>query len=102
VRTCAAPLALLLLTLAAIAGCRTRDGTRVLKLAHGLDVSHPVHVAMVHMADRLLETSGGRMRVEIHPSGQLGEERELTTSISGGCWTARSATISSWPESDTT
>jgi tripartite ATP-independent transporter DctP family solute receptor len=32
---------------------------------------------MVHMADRLAEVSGGRMRVEIHPSGQLGEEREL-------------------------
>ncbi len=68
---------LLSLTLVAVAGCRTQDGTRVLKLAHGLDVSHPVHAAMVHMADRLAETSGGRMRVEIHPSGQLGEEREL-------------------------
>jgi tripartite ATP-independent transporter DctP family solute receptor len=32
---------------------------------------------MVHMADRLAEVSGRRMRVEIHPSGQLGEEREL-------------------------
>ncbi len=76
-RTCAGRFALLLLTLAAVAGCRAGDGTRVLKLAHGLDVSHPVHVAMVHMADRLAEASGGRMRVEIHPSGQLGEEREL-------------------------
>jgi tripartite ATP-independent transporter DctP family solute receptor len=49
----------------------------VLKLAHGLDVSHPVHLAMVHLADRVTELSGGRMRVDIHPSGQLGEEREL-------------------------
>ncbi len=65
------------LALAAVAGCRTPDATRVLKLAHGLDVSHPVHLAMVHMADRLAQTSGGKMRVEIHPSGQLGEEREL-------------------------
>ncbi len=65
------------LALVAVASCRTPDATRVLKLAHGLDVSHPVHLAMVHMADRLAETSGGQMRVEIHPSGQLGEEREL-------------------------
>jgi tripartite ATP-independent transporter DctP family solute receptor len=64
-------------TLAVVAGCRPHDGTRVLKLAHGLDVSHPVHVAMEHLADHLAETSDGRMRVEIHPSGQLGEEREL-------------------------
>jgi tripartite ATP-independent transporter DctP family solute receptor len=32
---------------------------------------------MVHMADRAGEVSGGRLRIEIHPSGQLGEEREL-------------------------
>ncbi|MFC1660960.1 TRAP transporter substrate-binding protein [Gemmatimonadota bacterium] len=58
-------------------GCQSRDDTRVLKLGHGLDVSHPVHVAMVHMARRITDLSGGRMRVDIHPSGQLGEEREL-------------------------
>jgi tripartite ATP-independent transporter DctP family solute receptor len=66
-----------LLLLVALAGCRGQSDTRVLKLAHGLDVAHPVHRAMVHMADRLSELSGGRMRVDIHPGGQLGEEREL-------------------------
>jgi len=65
------------LVLLALAGCSGRADTRVLKLAHGLDVSHPVHIAMVHLADRVTELSGGRMRVDIHPSGQLGEEREL-------------------------
>ncbi len=72
-----ARVAVSLLGLAAVVGCRAPDATRVLKLAHGLDVSHPVHLAMVHLADRVAEASGGRMRVEIHPSGQLGEEREL-------------------------
>ncbi|NIM47960.1 MAG: hypothetical protein GTN78_07750 [Gemmatimonadales bacterium] len=62
-RTCTARFALVLLTLAAVAGCRTGDGTRVIKLAHGLDVSHPVHVAVVDMAERLMEASGGRMAV---------------------------------------
>jgi tripartite ATP-independent transporter DctP family solute receptor len=32
---------------------------------------------MVHLADRVTELSDARMRVDIHPSGQLGEEREL-------------------------
>jgi tripartite ATP-independent transporter DctP family solute receptor len=32
---------------------------------------------MLHMARRVGDLSSGRMRVEIHPSGQLGEEREL-------------------------
>jgi tripartite ATP-independent transporter DctP family solute receptor len=70
-------LALLFLVLLTGSGCRGRDGARVLKLAHGLDVSHPVHRAMVHLADRVAELSAGEMRIEIHPSGQLGEEREL-------------------------
>lgn len=65
------------LVLASAAGCRIHDRTRVLVLAHGLDVTHPVHRAMVHMARRLDELSSGRMRIEIHPNGQLGEEREL-------------------------
>jgi tripartite ATP-independent transporter DctP family solute receptor len=77
VSPCAARFTLVVLTLAALTSCRPQDETRVLKLAHGLDVSHPVHGAMMHLADRLAETSDGRMRVEIHPSGQLGEEREL-------------------------
>ncbi len=72
-----ARLAPVLFALVAATGCATPDGTQVLKLGHGLDVSHPVHAAMVHMADRLAANSGGRMRIEIHPSGQLGEEREL-------------------------
>jgi tripartite ATP-independent transporter DctP family solute receptor len=66
-----------LLLFAAFAGCRGDGGTRVLKLAHGLDVNHPVHLAMVHMADRVAELSAGAMRVEVHPNGQLGDEREL-------------------------
>ncbi|WP_421876806.1 TRAP transporter substrate-binding protein [Marinoscillum sp.] len=47
-----------------------------LKLAHGLDVSHPVHTGMVYMADRLAEISDGQMTIKIYPSGQLGNERE--------------------------
>ena len=60
-----------------LAGCHGQEGGRVLKLAHGLDTSHPVHLAMVFLGDRAAELSNGRMRIEIHPSGQLGDEREL-------------------------
>jgi tripartite ATP-independent transporter DctP family solute receptor len=66
-----------LLGVAVGAGCRAEHPVRILKLAHGLDVTHPVHLAMVHMADRLAQISGGRMRIEIYPNGQLGQEREL-------------------------
>lgn len=50
---------------------------QVLKLGHGLDSSHSVHKAMVFMAERVAEESGGKIRIDIYPSQQLGSEREL-------------------------
>lgn len=59
-----------------VASCGARDDVTALKLAHELDSGHSVHKAMVYMADRLDEYSGGQMRIDIYPSGQLGKERE--------------------------
>jgi tripartite ATP-independent transporter DctP family solute receptor len=56
--------------------CQEGEHVTVLKLAHGLDQSHSVHKGMVFMAERVKEKSGGKMRLEIYPSGQLGSERE--------------------------
>ena len=61
---------------ATASGCGSRDDVTVLKLAHALDTNHSVHKGMVHMAERLAEYSGGKMRIDIDPSGQLGAERE--------------------------
>jgi len=58
-------------------GCKSNHSDRILKLAHVLDTSHPVHKGMVFMAERVEEISRGRMRVDIYPSGQLGQERDL-------------------------
>lgn len=71
---------LLVAALAAVpGGCGKPDDAShatVLKLAHGLDVTHPVHKGMVYMAERAHERSGGRLRIDIYPSEQLGSERE--------------------------
>ena len=48
----------------------------MLRLAHGLDINHPVHQAMVHLGKQLEKTSEGKLTVKIYPSGQLGGERE--------------------------
>ncbi|MFP4288683.1 MAG: TRAP transporter substrate-binding protein [Bacteroidales bacterium] len=56
--------------------CQQGDQTTVLKLAHGLDPSHSVHQGMVYMKEKVDEKSGGKMRLDIYPSGQLGSERE--------------------------
>jgi tripartite ATP-independent transporter DctP family solute receptor len=49
----------------------------VIKMGHGLPTTHPVHGAMVRMAELLETKSGGTMTIEIHPAEQLGKERQL-------------------------
>jgi tripartite ATP-independent transporter DctP family solute receptor len=58
-------------------GCGVDREVTVIKLAHALDTNHPVHKGMVFMAQKVEEYSRGKMRVDIYPSGQLGNEREL-------------------------
>ena len=57
-------------------GCTPDEDQTVVKLGHGMDIAHPVHRAMVFMAERVAEKSGGQMRVDIYPSEQLGTERQ--------------------------
>jgi tripartite ATP-independent transporter DctP family solute receptor len=76
--------ALLIVALSLLASCGQNDNSQVLKLAHGLDNKHPVHRAMVFFAERLEQYSDGAMQVQIYPSGQLGDERELIELIQIG------------------
>lgn len=58
-------------------GCRPENADlTVIRLGHGLDSSHPVHRAMLFMAEKLEEKSGGTMELKVYGSGQLGGERE--------------------------
>ena len=74
----------LLVTGALLAACSARDDVIVLKLAHALDPGHSVHQGMEFMAQRLDFYSGGTMRIDIYPSGQLGAERELVELVQIG------------------
>ena len=65
-----------ILFLLLFSSCINHQRVRVLKLAHGLDSSHPVHKAMIFMAKKLDEKSGGKMKIEIYPSEQLGSEQQ--------------------------
>ena len=69
---------------ALLSSCAQQDDTVVLKLAHVLDTGHSVHQGMAYMAERLDEYSGGTMRIDIYPSGQLGAERELVELVQIG------------------
>lgn len=60
----------------ALTGCSGQRSVTVIKLAHTLDPAHPVHQAMAYFGERLAVKSGGTMRADLYPGGQLGSERE--------------------------
>lgn len=56
--------------------CKNDGGAKIIRLGHGLDMSHPVHKAMVFMAERLAEKSDNTVKIQVYPSEQLGTERQ--------------------------
>ena len=64
--------------------CTTKKNNKTLKLAHGLPTEHPVHNAMVYMQNRLTEISGGKLSIQIYPSGQLGSEQQCVELVQIG------------------
>lgn len=57
-------------------GCHSTKQSKILRIGHVLDTSHPVHKAMVILGEELENKSNGKLQVRIYPSGQLGGERE--------------------------
>jgi tripartite ATP-independent transporter DctP family solute receptor len=59
-----------------LSGCSKETDIRRIKIGHGLDQTHPVHLAMEFLAKRVAEKSNGKIQVTVYPSQQLGTERE--------------------------
>lgn len=57
---------------------------RTLTLAHALEPTHPVHLAMESMAERVEDLSGGNLRVTVYHSGTLGAETDLLEQLQSG------------------
>ncbi|MDW3212008.1 MAG: TRAP transporter substrate-binding protein [Reichenbachiella sp.] len=68
---------LIIMALPVVMSCQSSSNQRALKLAHGLNESHPVHVGLMEMGRLLSEISGGQMTMDIYANGQLGQERDL-------------------------
>ena len=66
----------LILFIMLLVSCNSNSSKRIIRLGHGLDVTHSVHQAMVKADEYLNELSGGEMRIQIYPNQQLGSERE--------------------------
>ena len=69
------PLIVLVFILSFIS-CDQINSTRIIRLGHGLSTSHSVHKGMVYFGKKLEEISGGKFKVQIYPSQQLGTERQ--------------------------
>ncbi len=59
-----------------LCSCAETEGSKTIRLGHGLDVSHSVHKAMVKMGEDVDKLSDGKLKLEIYPSQQLGTERQ--------------------------
>lgn len=69
---------LIIITIFTLCACaENTNTTKSIRLAHGLDVLHPVHQSLVFMDETLDTLSGGTLTLDIYPSGQLGSEREI-------------------------
>ncbi len=58
-------------------GCNETKTSKTIKLAHGLDINHSVHKALVKMGEDLVRLSNGGLSVKIYPNQQLGTERQI-------------------------
>jgi tripartite ATP-independent transporter DctP family solute receptor len=56
----------------------------VIKLGHVLDTKHPYHIGSEFFAKRAAELTKGKVEVQIYPSSQLGNERELVEAMQVG------------------
>lgn len=74
----------LILVSVVLNSCREDEKNKIIKLAHGLDVTHPVHKAMEFMAQRVEKISEGKLMVQIYPNQQLGTERQCVELLQVG------------------
>jgi tripartite ATP-independent transporter DctP family solute receptor len=72
-------------TAAALVMCGAAMAQQVtLKIGHVLDPQHPVHLGALKMAEVAAQRSGGRIKIEVYPSSQLGSDREAIQNVQSG------------------
>lgn len=76
-----------MLVLAACGGgnaASNNNDSKVLRLAHTQAPTHPVHISMEKFAELVEEKTDGSVKVEIFPSGTLGDERKYIENLQTG------------------
>jgi TRAP-type transport system periplasmic protein len=73
------------LGIAALMGAAAVQAAEVtLRLGHAVFESHPFHDAAVRFRDAVAERSNGTIEIQIFPSRQLGDVKELTEGVQFG------------------
>lgn len=62
-------------------GCGRSEPPKIVRVAYVSNQQELLHKAAVQFAERVRETSKGRMKVRLYPGGQLGSERELVEGL---------------------
>jgi tripartite ATP-independent transporter DctP family solute receptor len=53
-------------------------------IGHVLDPQHPLHIGGLKMAEAISKKSNGRVKMNIYPSSQLGDAREMIQNVQSG------------------
>jgi tripartite ATP-independent transporter DctP family solute receptor len=78
-------IALLMALVGAACGCgRDRGTPAVFRIAYAQGPTELLHLAAVRMAEQIERESGGKIKVRLYPSGQLGNEREIVEGLKLG------------------
>ena len=75
---------LALFMVAAFAGTASSQDVHSLKIACVLDAQHPVVIGARQMAEIAEKESGGRLKITVYPSSQLGGQREVLQNVQAG------------------
>jgi tripartite ATP-independent transporter DctP family solute receptor len=79
------PSALLaLIMFGGLVGAASAQDTYTLKIACVLDSQHPILVGARRMAELAEKDSGGRLKLNLYPSSQLGGQREVLQNVQAG------------------
>jgi tripartite ATP-independent transporter DctP family solute receptor len=75
---------LALILLAAPVGPASAQDSTNLKIACVLDAQHPILIGARRMAEVAEQESGGRLKITVYPSSQLGGQREVLQNVQAG------------------
>ena len=80
-------------------GCGSNDGTIILKAAHVTAIDHPFQLGLLKFKDIVEIETNNKIQVNIYPSTQLGNERDLIEGLQIGTVQiapTSNAPLSSW------